>query len=833
MRYFFTICCLLAFALALNAQTAKPLKSDQSERKIEGIIKKLTLQEKVDMCAGATPQMAFKGVERLGIPNVQCTDGPRGPSRGASTIFPSGLAFGSSWNPELVKEAGRVMGNETRAKGIGVLLGPGNNILRDPLNGRFFEYFTEDPFLNSAITVANVEGVQSEGVAASLKHYACNNREDNRNFYMSMVDDRTMHEIYLPAYKAAVQKAHVWTIMTSANGVNGEFVSDSKKMLTDILKNKWGFDGFTLTDWLQTRSTEKAALAGLDVSMPGGKDCLFGDALLKAIDEGRVPVAIIDDKVRRILRIYNHIGVLDGRFTKSGAAVNTAEHQTVARKAAEEGMVLLKNDGKVLPLQADKIKRVLVIGPNADKKLCYPGGGGSSGQQPPYEVTVLKGIKTFLGDAKVQYLPSDELGGFTLIPNNAIMNAGGGNGFKASYYIKGNEAPVLKRVDANVDFMWEMKSPDASISPDAFAKAHYEGRLIPPMDGKYTLRIIVNGIARVYHGFDGKQQIGFGDTQQTLNVVNTSVDLRKGEPYDIAIDFEKQPGDAAIRLEWELPEPPAEKLKVLDDAAQNADAVIYVAGIDHSMDTEGRDRTDISFPGAQQNILNRLSKLNKNLVTVLVNGSPLELGGWLPNVPAVLEAWYPGMEGGNAVANVLFGKVNPSGKLPFSWPKKLADSPCKVLATENNDIVNYTDSLMVGYRYYDTKNVAPQFPFGYGLSYTSFKYSKLQIAKINGIVHAKLDVTNTGSRDGADVVQLYVKPVNSKVVRPVHELKGFKKIMLKKGETKAIEFDLLSDAFSYYSTKKSDWQLAPGKYQLQIAASSRDIKLAGMVTVLR
>ncbi len=832
VKAYITLPYLILSTVICCAQTLKKSSTSQeSEHRINIILKQLTLEEKVGMCSGAAPEMAFRGVKRLHIPNLQCSDGPRGPNRGSATAFPSGLSFGASWNPALVEEAGRVMGNETHAKGIGVLLGPGNNILRDPLNGRFFEYYTEDPFLNSEITVASIIGIQSEGVAACLKHYACNNRENNRNFYMSMVDDRTLNEIYLPAYKAAVQKAHVSTIMTSANGVNNEFVSDSKKMLTDILKNQWGFDGFVLTDWLQTRSTEKAALAGLDVSMPGGEDCGFGKPLLAAVNEGRIPETVIDDKARRILRIYNRIGLLDGRFSNNGTQVNTPAHQAVAEKVAEEGIVLLKNEHNVLPLEAGKIKKVLVIGPNADKYLCLPGAGGSSGIKPPHEITVLKGFINLLGDKKVQYLSSTELGGFQLIPNEAIKNPDGGRGFKASYFVNGKETPVLNRTDPEIDFMWEMKSPDASIDPNAFSKAHYEGSLIPPMDGKYTLRMIVNGIAKLYHGLIGGEQLAFGDSRQTLTVANASVTLHKGVPFEISIDYEKQPGDAAIRLEWELPEVPTEKLLLVDKAAQEADAVIYVGGIDHSMDTEGRDRKDITFPGAQENILNRLAKLNKNLIAVLINGSPLELGGWLPNVPAVVEAWYPGMEGGTAVSKIIFGSVNPSGKLPFSWPKKLSDVPCKVLGTENNDVVNYADSLMVGYRYYDTQNIQPEFPFGYGLSYTSFHYGKLKTFKKGSHVYAKLSVANTGTRDGAEVVQLYVKPLKPEVSRPVHELKAFKKVMLKKGEITDLTFDLGPEAFSYYNSSLKNWKVASGVYELQAGASSRDIRTSVRVVI--
>lgn len=376
MKRVLLIILFVCFTILSNGQLIKKEASNLSEIKIEKIITQLTLEEKVKMCSGIVSEEAFSGVKRLGIPNVKYSDGPRGPNRdGFATAFPSGLAFGASWNLDIVEQANCVMGKETKAKGIGVLLALGVNILRDPLNGRFFEYYTEDPFLNSAMAVAVINGIQKEGVAACLKHYACNNREDNRNFYMSMVDDRTMNEIYLPAFKAAVQKAGVLTVMTSANGVNGEFVSDRKHMLTEILKKEWGFKGFVMTDWLQTRSTEKAAFAGLDISMPGGVDCGFGKPLLDAVENGKVPVNIVDDKVRRILRVCDKLGYFDSVKSVHQTNLNTPGNQSVARQVAEEGMVLLKNQNNILPINPRKIHNVLVIGPNADKRLCLLGGG--------------------------------------------------------------------------------------------------------------------------------------------------------------------------------------------------------------------------------------------------------------------------------------------------------------------------------------------------------------------------------------------------------------------------------------------------------------------------
>jgi beta-glucosidase len=316
-----------------------------------------------------------------------------------------------------------------------------------------------------------------------------------------------------------------------------------------------------------------------------------------------------------------------------------------------------------------------------------------------------------------------------------------------------------------------------------------------------------------------------------LRIASASVNLKKDEPFEIAIDYEKTPGDAAIRLEWELPDVSADKWKKVDDAAQKADAVIFVGGIDHSLDTEGRDRNDLIFPGAQENIINRLSKVNKNTVVVLINGSPLELGGWLPNIPAVIEAWYPGMEGGTAIANVLFGKVNPSGKLPFSWPKKLSETPSQLLGSENNDYVYYKDSLLVGYRYYDTKGKTPEFPFGFGLSYTTFNFSKVSIAKNADHITGRLILKNTGTKDGMEVIQVYVRPLKPSVSRPVHELKAFKKINLKKGAQQSVAFELGPDAFSYYDVMQKRWRVDPGMYEIQVGSSSRDIRTSAIINI--
>lgn len=796
--------------------------------KIERLLSNMSLEEKVSLCSGGKPALnGFRGIPRLKIPAVGCADGPRGVALNGTTAFPCGVLFGATWNPELIEKAGKVMGEEARAFRRGVLLGPGVNIQRDPLGGRFFEYYTEDPYLNASIAVGMIKGVQSEGVAACAKHFACNNRENNRTFYMSIVDDRTLNEIYFPAFKAAVQQADVATIMTSANGINYEYVSDSRKMLTDILKNKWGFKGFVMTDWCQTRSVEKAAFAGLDVSMPGGNDCGFGNALLKSVKEGKVSINDIDDKAKRILGVYDRIGILDGYDIQKGARINTKEHQTIAKEVAENGMVLLKNKKKVLPLDRNKIKNVLITGPNADKRFCLGLLGGSSGVESSYEISVLKGIKDLIGDQKVTYISSDDLGEFRVIPEQLLKPINGIRGFNGRYYVKGKNDPVLTRTDKGIDFMWKQGSPDKNIDVKDFREARYDAEIMPPVDGKYVFRFTVSGGNAIAYNdeWDGAP-IAIINPKKGTGETTADIDMKRGIPYHLCVIYTKDIGDTGIKIEWETPQSSGtkEQLAKIDKAAKKADAVIYVGGSDHSLDTEERDRVSMTFPTIQENLINRLAKINKNMNVVLINGSPLEIGGWLSHVKSVLEAWYPGMEGGTAVADILFGKVNPSGKLPFTWPKKLEDVPCHKLGFQDNDYILYNDKLMVGYRYYDTKNVEPQFPFGYGLSYSNFVYSDLKVKKEGeNEVSGSVKLKNAGKRDGYETVQVYVKPVDPAIDRPVHELKYFKKVFVKAGESVTVDFVLKKDAFSYYDVHKGDWTVDKCNYEIEIGKNSREI----------
>ena len=800
------------------------------ENRINSLAEQMTLPEKVAMCLGGKDPRPrglageFQGVPRLGVTNMWCSDGPRGPH--FATAFPVGVAFGATWDPPLIEQAAAVMGQETRAVGATMLLGPGINIQRDPLGGRFFEYFTEDPFLNSRLTVAYVKGLQSQRVAACLKHFACNNREDNRNNYMSMVSQRALEEIYFPAFKAAVEEGHAWAVMTAANGMNDDFVSDSKTLLHDTLKGRWGFDGMVLTDWLGTRSTVKAAFAGLDVSMPYRPQSMFGQPLLAAATNGQVPESVLDDKVRRVLRTMGRVGLLDGIPPGQGGLLETPQHYALSRRVAEESLVLLKNEHQTLPLDMTRIHQLLIVGPNANQRFCLSGLGGSSWQESPFEITPLEGVRKLVGtNATVQFLSADDLGDFEVIPSSALAPIHGQRGFLAQYFSHGETKPAVTCVESGLNFMWEMRTPDVDkVKPGQF-RAQFSGQLIPPVSGTYTLRVTVGG-GSAWVG--GAAPLAVADAMKGSPIATATVQLQAGQPFSISVKYYTANGDGACRLEWALPTNSG-KLAVtyakLAAAAKSADAVLVFAGIDNSLDTEGRDRTDMKFPDTQEALIKQLVAANPRTIVTLITGSPLEIGGWLDQVPAVLEAWYPGMEGGTAIANALFGQVNPSGKLPFTWPKHLADSPAHALGRETEDRVDYLEGVFVGYRYFDTRQVAPQFPFGYGLSYTAFAFEGLSVKPQGDAVVVRFAVRNTGTVAGAEVAQVYVRPPAGPVQRPMHELKGFKKVFLNPGEVQSVELELPRQAFAYFDEHQNEWVVPPGSYGIEVGDSSRNLPL--------
>jgi len=728
-------------AQALYKDTKQPV-----EKRVEDLLGRMTVEEKVSLLSGAN-WMDTVAIPRLGIPSIKMADGPAGirswfgPSaltnaadskfpKFASTAFPSGIAVAATWDPATAQAVGQALGQEVRAIGRDMILGPTVNIQRVPLWGRNFEGYGEDPYLAARIGVGYIKGVQGEGVIATVKHFAANNEEFERHLVDEAIDERTLQEIYFPAFKAAVQEAGVWSVMSAYQKVNGRYCSENAYLLQDVLRKEWGFTGFVVSDWGSTYSTDGPVNAGMDIEMPGGEvarawlategakkngnggDFLSPEKVLPRIAAGAIRQATVDENVRNILRVMLVSGIFDraqAAAATGAAEIDTPAQRVVARRAAAESLVLLKNSGNLLPLDPAKLKTLAVIGPNA--AVARTGGGGSSLVRSKYSVSPLAAIKERAGSGiQVRYaqgaaIDEEGVSGAGLVEN---LSAAGG-------------------------------------------------------------------------------------------------------------------GDAAA----------AEKLRAEAVAiAANTDAVILVVGDNARVESEGFDRKTLDLPPGQDELIAAVVKANHNTVVVFNAGAPVNVSRWVNDVPALVDAWFGGQETGHAVADVLFGDVNPSGKLPFSYVNELKESPVYGNYPGENLQVKYAEGIYVGYRYFDKHGIAPQFPFGYGLSYTNFGYSDLKIKPAAGSDQAqtfevRLKVRNEGKRAGAEVVELYVHDGHSSVDRPVKELKGFRRVELAPGQSGDVTFTLDRGALSYYSTEKKAWVAEPGKFEVLVGASAADIRVKG------
>ena len=831
-------------ATAAGKAESTPLYKNQNapvEQRINDLLPRMTLEEKITMIHGdpnAGTGMDTKSIPRLGIPKISTTDGPHGVRWDVTTAFPTGVTIASTWNQALIEKVGVAIGRETLARGRNTILGPCVNIHRVPFGGRNFESYSEDPYLAGRIAVGYIKGVQSQNVIATPKHYAANNQEWDRGTVSAEMDERTLQEIYLPQFKAAITEGGAWSIMCSYNLVNGTHACENKHLLTDILKNDWGFKGFAMSDWGAVHSTVETAMAGLDLEMPTGQ--YTSDALLKAVKDGKVPESVIDDKVRRILRAMFTTGIFDRKVYVDESWVDSPAHRAIALQVAREGIVLLKNKGNMLPLTRKKTRTLAVIGPNA--KVARLGGGGSSSLTSSYRVSPLEGILKEAGDdIKIRYaagcdlhLPDD----YEVIPSTYLIPEGdvtGEHGLLAEYFagIAPSGKPIATRVDKQIDFNWESNAPAPGLGNRNFS-ARWRGSLIPPVSGTYKLTVIGDGITQLL--INGVPKIHNWSTRGGNQGKSASIELKAGESYDIRFEYINSGGDATAKLGWMMPG----RSSVADAAkiARESDAAIVVVGLDNTFEGEGHDRTneDIGLPGLQNKLIEEVVAANPKTIVVMINGTPLKMDRWINKVPAIVEAWYPGEEGGRAIAEVLFGVVNPSGKLPVTFPHSWEECPAYGNYPGKDGKVYYKEGIFIGYRYYDKKGIEPVFPFGYGLSYTEFKYSNLKINPVkmgpnDKTAEVSLVVKNTGSREGKEVVQLYVRDIEASVERPVRELKGIKKIHLDPGESKKVVFQIDRSALSFFDPKKMQWVAEPGQFEIQMGSSSRDIRVKGALTL--
>lgn len=713
-RLLFTWLSLLFFQF-VNAQLTV-----SQEAKINELVKKMTLEEKVTMIH-ASSSFTSGGIPRLNIPELVMSDGPHGVRvehgrdweadknvYDSGTYLPTGVCLAATWNPELGYEFGKVLGSEANFRGKDIILGPGINIIRTPVNGRNFEYQSEDPFLVSRMVVGYIKGVQDQGISACVKHYLANNQEVNRNFVNVHMSERALREIYMPGFKAAITEGKSNTIMGSYNLFRGQYATQNSYLINHILKDEWNFKGAVISDWGAVHNTIEALWNGCDLEMgtdlsmlphPDYSKFFMGDTVLKLVRSGKIPESLVDEKVKRILYVMMRTNMLEGK-RKTGE-YNTAAHQQTAARIAEEGIVLLKNNN-ILPLPAS-VKSIAVIGYNAERKQSM--GGGSSQVKAFYEITPLEGLRKLVGgNIDITYNP----------------------GYKIERGAKADPVLIQQAVDAA---------------------------------SKAEVVILVGGWT---HGYN------------------------------------------------------------------------YHVWSDNAYDAEDTDKPDMFLPFGQDELFKAVLKVNSRTVIVLMGGGPVDMSQWINQSKGIIQAWYPGMEGGNVLAKIIFGQLNPSGKLPMTFPKKLADVAAHKLGTYPHDSkknLYYLDDIYVGYRYYDTYKVDPEFAFGFGLSYTNFEYSNLKLSSSGGNTTVSFIIKNNGKMAGADVAQVYVHQQKSTLARPEKELKGFSKIFLKPGESKQVSISLGPGSFEYFNDRLNKWVTEPGVFDIMVGNSSRDIKLSGKITL--
>ena len=823
---------LSLFASAPRAAAQTSSSPADVETRVDSLLDKMTLEEKVDMIGGMNT-FYTQPVLRLGIPSLKMSDGPMGVhDYGPTTAYPAGIALAASWDLDLAKRVGAAMGKDARARGVHFILAPGMNIYRAPMNGRNFEYFGEDPFLASRMAVSVIEGIQDQGVVAAAKHFAGNNEEYGRLEVSSDIDERALREIYLPAFEASVKEAKVGAVMDAYNPVNGVFMTQNDHLNNEILKKEWGFNGILMSDWGATHDGIAAANGGLDLEMPSAA-YMYKNTILPAIKDGRIPTSTIDDKVRRILRTAIKFGFFDRPQTDANIPLLDQESRQVAMEEAREGMVLLKNADGLLPLEKVKLKTIAVIGPDA-----YPaviGGGGSSLTKPFNAVSYLEGISNYLGSSvNVLYAVDVPVLENVFKDSEFVTAPGAVTGLKGEYFNNQNleGSPALVRTDEHIDFHWGDGSYAANAPVDHFS-ARWTGYFVPKTAGSYTFYTNSDDGVRLY--LDDKLVID--DWQRHAETVNTFLkQLDAGKPYKIKLEYFEMVGSATVG--FGITSTALSVGSATKALAEKADAVILCVGFDATTETEGADRT-FQLPPGQNELIRAIASTNKNTIVVLTAGGNVDMSQWIDSVSGLIQAWYPGQEGGTALAQILFGDYNPSGKLPASFERRWEDNATfnSYYPAKGEKRVPYSEGIFVGYRHFDRSPVKPRFAFGYGLSYTTFAYSNLKVApqseSLNDPVTVSFDITNTGQREGAEVAQLYVGDTRAIVPRPVKELKGFARLNLKAAETRHVAIQLDRRAFSFYDPNKKDWTADLGDFSVLVGAASDDIRLQGTVKVTR
>ena len=765
-RYLRNLCIIsLAFLMiglpSLAQTNTKP--ADDVERRVDSILSQLTLDEKITLIGGVDG-FFIPGIPRLNLPRLKMADGPIGVRNfGPATAIAGGVGLAATWNPELAQRIGTELGRDARAKGVHFLLAPGVNIYRAPMNGRNFEYFGEDPFLASRIAIGYIKGVQSQNVSATIKHFMGNNSEFDRHNTDSIIDERAMREIYLPVFEAAVKEAHVGAVMDSYNLTNGIHLTQNGYLNTDVLKKEWGFDGIVMSDWSATYDGVAAANGGLDLEMPSPR-YMNKQTLMPAIESGKVSVATIDDKVRRILRKAVQFGWLDHDQTDLSIPRFNQQGRQVALQAAREGMVLLKNQNNVLPLNKKTVKTIAVIGPDAYP--AQPVGGGSARTQPFMALSFLEGISNYLGtNAQTSYnrgIPNlSEMANATNFSNAAT---GGQPGLKAEYFtnpeMKGS--PTTTRNEIRVDYQGQgfqfggnggPQGGAAAAAPDQWSSVRWTGYYTPQTAGSHDIFVQAPREDARYRLFVDDKLV-LDSWQHSLALAGTTTITLDATPHKIVLEHSRQRGAGAPRMRLGIVNGATSVDADAKKIAAKADYVVVAVGFDPETEAEGGDRS-FRLPPGQDRLIQEMAAANKNVIVVLTSGGGVDMTPWIDKVSTVLQAWYPGQEGGTALAEVLFGDVNPSGRLPVTFDRQWEDNPThdNYYPEPGTNKITYKEGVFVGYRGYEHSNKEPLFPFGYGLSYTTFKYSNVTVEPVKGATggpkyKVSFDVKNTGARAG-------------------------------------------------------------------------------------
>ena len=808
--------------------------------KAKNLLKELTLDEKVTLLSGFNNWYTNK-IERLNIPSIKMSDGPNGvrgdgTSGKSSACFPCPILMGSTWNEDLFYEIGEALGEEANDKDVDVLLGPTINLHRHPLGGRHFENYSEDPFLVGKLATAYVKGVQSKKVSACLKHFIANDTEFERHTSSSNVDERTLREVHLLPFEMGVKEGNSKSVMSAYNKLNNIYCSSHKELLIDILKKEWNFDGYVVSDWGAALETVENAHGGLDLEMPGPGNT-WGKKLLEAVTEGLIDEEIINDKVERILNIAEFSGRFDSPENKLEKSNIRKSHNKLLRKVASEGMVLLKNE-KILPLKKSAIKKLAVIGPNAKNSQII--GGGSASLKPHYQVHPFEALQErFSDDFSISYAEGAKTNKY-LPKLNERLFSNSEDGFLVEYFNKEiNKDKLISSEVLKGNKFWVFEG----FAKDIINKEERPSVIVrfscdysPDVSGEHDFEIFGIGLGKLK--IDGKVLIdNWNETTQgeaffsfATAPKRNSIYLDKNETYKFEVEYFFEGRFPAIHFGCM----PPEKENLLEEAiktSREADAVILIVGTNSDWETEGNDRSELALPADQDKLIESVIKENANTVVVINSGSPVSMP-WINDSNAILQSWFGGQEYGNALADLIFGEINPSGKLPTTFPVQIEDTPAFDYYPGKNSQMNYEEKLLIGHRWYERKGKKPLFPFGFGLSFTKFSFSDLEVIKKDDLnINCKFRIKNFGEMDGHEVAQCYVAFLKAEEDEPLKTLQSFKKVFIEKNKEIELEISLNKRNFSYWDVDKKDWMVKPGEYRIDIGSSSEKIELSEIIVL--